>query len=160
MKYPFCRQGDLTVVDSRSHPSGFPVRRRRRCTNCQRRIWTIEQVENGALKVIKKDESRETFDPAKLRLGLEKACNKRPISSLQIESIVRQVESAVYAEYVCEVPVSALGELVMKNLKALDEVAYVRFASVYRAFKHVSDFVEEVQPLLAKAGPRKGERRK
>jgi transcriptional repressor NrdR len=149
MKCPFCREGDFAVIDSRSHPSGFPVRRRRSCNRCQRRVWTIEQVEDVPLKVVKKDDSREPFDAAKLRSGLEKACYKRPVSSEQIETIVRQVESEVYANHFGEVPVTVLGELVMTHLKALDQVAYVRFASVYRAFKDVSDFVEEVQPMLA-----------
>jgi transcriptional repressor NrdR len=107
--------------------------------------------------VIKKDESREPFDPAKLRRGLEKACYKRPISTEQIEAIVRQVESEVYATYFSEVPVAVVGELVMDYLKKLDQVAYVRFASVYREFKDVGDFVEEIQPMLAeeKRGNRK-----
>jgi len=149
MKCPFCREGDFAVIDSRSHPSGFPVRRRRSCNRCQRRVWTIEQVEDVPLKVVKKDDSREPFDAVKLRSGLEKACYKRPVSSEQIETIVRQVESEVHANHFGEVPVTVLGELVMTHLKALDQVAYVRFASVYRAFKDVSDFVEEVQPMLA-----------
>jgi transcriptional repressor NrdR len=159
MKCPFCRQGDFVVIDSRSHPSGFPVRRRRHCSKCQRRVWTIEDVEEVALHVVKKDESREPFDPAKLRVGLEKACYKRPISTEQIESIVRRIEGQVYANYFGEVPASVLGELAMKYLKALDHVAYVRFASVYRAFKDVSDFVEEVQPLLTKTRQRNSNRR-
>jgi transcriptional repressor NrdR len=156
MKCPFCREGDFAVIDSRSHPSGFPVRRRRSCNRCQRRVWTIEQVEDVPLKVVKKDDSREPFDAVKLRSGLEKACYKRPVSSEQIETIVRQVESEVHANHFGEVPVTVLGELVMTHLKALDQVAYVRFASVYRAFKDVSDFVEEVQPMLAEHGQEKG----
>ena len=159
MKCPFCHKGNFTVIDSRSHSSGFPVRRRRHCDRCQRRVWTIEQVEDIPLKVIKKDESREPFNVAKLRAGLEKACYKRPVSSEQIESVVRQIESEVYANYFGEVPVTALGELVMKRLKVLDQVAYVRFASVYRAFKDVNDFVQEVQPMLAKCKRRNGKQR-
>ena len=111
------------------------------------------------LKVIKKDESREPFDSAKLRTGLEKACYKRPVSTEQIESVVRQVESDVYAGYFGEVPVAVLGELVMKYLKNLDQVAYVRFASVYREFKDVSEFMHEVQPMLSD-GRRANGRRK
>src|SRR5260370_6770896 len=159
MKCPFCHQGDFTVIDSRSHPSGFPVRRRRHCTKCRRRVWTIEQVEDIPLKVIKKDESREAFDPAKLRSGLEKACYKRPVSTEQIEHMVRQVESEVYANYFGEVAVNVIGELVMKRLRQLDQVAYVRFASVYRAFQDVSDFVDEVAPILAESRHRNGKRR-
>jgi len=108
------------------------------------------------LKVIKKDESREPFDPAKLRAGLEKACYKRPVSTEQIESIVRPVESEVYGNHFGEVPVTVLGELVMQYLKAIDQVAYVRFASVYRAFKDVSAFVNEVEPMLAEHKQRNG----
>src|SRR5437660_7013392 len=131
MKCPFCREGDFAVVDSRSHHGGFPIRRKRLCSHCKRRVLTVEYVEEAPLKVIKKDESREPFDPAKLRQGLEKACYKRPISTEQIDNLVRLVESDVYAAYFGEVPVAALGELVMKHLKELDQVAYVRFASVY-----------------------------
>jgi transcriptional repressor NrdR len=149
MKCPFCREGDFAVVDSRSHGGGFPIRRKRICNHCKRRVITVEHVEETPLKVIKKDESREPFDPAKLRRGLEKACYKRPVSTEQIEAIVRQVESDVYAEYFSEVPVAVVGELVMDYLRKLDQVAYVRFASVYREFKDVGDFVEEIQPMLA-----------
>ncbi len=160
MKCPFCREGDFAVVDSRSHQGGFPVRRRRICNHCNRRVWTVEQVEEVPLKVVKKDESRELFEPAKLRRGLEKACYKRPISSEQVESIVREVESEVYANYFGEVPAATLGEMVMNKLRELDQVAYVRFASVYRDFTDVHDFVEEVQPMLAQAKRRRSERRK
>jgi transcriptional repressor NrdR len=149
MKCPFCREGDFAVVDSRSHRGGFPIRRKRLCSHCKRRVMTVEHVEEAPLKVVKKDESREPFDPAKLRRGLEKACYKRPVSTEQIETIVRQVESDVYAEYFSEVPVAVVGELVMKYLKKLDQVAYVRFASVYREFKDVGDFALEIQPMLA-----------
>jgi transcriptional repressor NrdR len=159
MKCPFCREGDFAVVDSRSPTGGFPIRRRRVCNHCSRRVWTIEQVEEMPLKVVKKDESREAFDPAKLRRGLEKACYKRPISTEQLEAIVRQVESEVYAAYFGEVPASVLGEMLMERLKNLDQVAYVRFASVYREFKDVSDFVEEVQPMLAQSRRGNGKRR-
>src|SRR5262249_5913422 len=159
MKCPFCREGDFAVVDSRSHRGGFPVRRRRLCNRCNRRVWTVEHVEEVPLKVVKKDESREPFDPAKLRLGLEKACYKRPVSTEQIETIVRQVESDLYASYFGEVPVSVIGEMVIQHLKTLDQVAYVRFASVYREFKDVSDFVQAVEPMLAKEKSRNGRRR-
>ncbi len=149
MKCPYCRQGDFAVIDSRSQGGGFPIRRRRSCDKCKRRVWTVEQVQDMPLKVVKKDDSREPFDPAKVRAGLEKACYKRPIGTEQIEAVVRQVESEVYANHFGEVPAAAVGELVMAHLKELDEVAYIRFASVYREFKDVSDFVEEAQPMLA-----------
>jgi transcriptional repressor NrdR len=149
MKCPFCREADFGVVDSRNHRGGFPIRRRRFCPRCKRRAWTVEQIEEVPLKVVKKDETREPFDSAKLRQGLEKACYKRPISAEQIETIVRQVEAEVYGGYFAEVPTTVIGDLVMEQLKQLDQVAYVRFASVYRAFKDVSEFVDEVQPMLA-----------
>jgi transcriptional repressor NrdR len=151
MKCLFCRHGDFAVVDSRSHAGGFPIRRRRVCDHCKRRVWTVEQIEEVPLKVVKKDESRELFDPKKIRLGLEQACYKRPVSTEVIEAIVREVESEVYANYFGEVPSSILGDLVMDHLKKTDQVAYVRFASVYREFKDVSEFVEEVQPMLGHA---------
>ncbi len=160
MKCPFCREGDFAVVDSRSHRGGFPVRRRRICQRCKRRVRTVEQLEEVPLRVIKKDESREPFDARKLRIGLEKACYKRPVSTEQIESIVRQVESEVHAGYFGEVPAAVIGELVMKLLKKVDQVAYVRFASVYREFTDVSDFVEEVQPMLARGKRTNAKRRR
>jgi transcriptional repressor NrdR len=160
MKCPFCREGDFAVIDSRSRDDGFPVRRRRRCPNCKRRAWTVEQIEEVPLKVIKKDESRQPFDASKLRRGIEKACYKRPVSAEQIESIVRQVESDVYANYFGEVPVKVIGEMAMEHVKKLDPIAYVRFASVYREFKDVSEFVQEVEPMLSTAKTKNGKRRK
>jgi transcriptional repressor NrdR len=151
MKCPFCREGDFAVIDSRSLDGGFPIRRRRVCERCKRRVWTVEHVEEMPLKVVKKDESREPFDPTKIREGLEKACYKRPVSTEQIEAIVRHIESEVYAAYFGEVPTSVLGDMLMKQLKKLDQVAYVRFASVYREFQDVSAFVEEVQPMLGRS---------
>jgi transcriptional repressor NrdR len=160
MKCPFCRAGGFAVVDTRSQDNSFPIRRRRVCAHCQRRVWTIEQIEEVPLKVVKKDETREPFDPGKLRRGLEKACYKRPLSNLQIESIVRQVESELYANYFGEVTAAVIGDMVMRQLRALDQVAYVRFASVYREFKDASDFVQEVKPMLAKANSGDGKRRR
>lgn len=151
MKCPFCHEGDFAVIDSRNHHGGFPIRRRRACEQCKRRVWTVEHVVEVPLKVVKKDDSREAFDPEKIRRGLEKAVYKRPVSTEQIETIVRQVESEVYARYFGEVPATVLGDLVMEQLKRLDQVAYVRFASVYREFKDVSEFVDEVRPMLAGA---------
>ena len=155
MKCPFCREGDFAVVDSRSHRGGFPIRRKRLCSHCKRRVLTVEHVEEAPLKVVKKDESREPFDPAKLGRGLEKACYKRPVSTEQIETIVRQVESDVYAEYFSEVPVAVVGELVMDYLKKLDQVAYMRFASVYKDFQEITDFEKELGLLPQKREPAK-----
>jgi transcriptional repressor NrdR len=151
MKCPFCREGDFAVSDSRGQDGGFPIRRRRVCANCKRRVWTVEQIEDVPLKVIKKgDARREPFDAAKLRQGLEKACYKRPVTSEQIEAIIREIENDIYGHYFGEVPSSVIGDLAMDQLHKLDQVAYVRFASVYREFQDVSDFVQEVQPMLEK----------
>ncbi len=148
MKCPFCRKGDFAVIDSRNQQGGFPIRRRRVCDRCERRAWTTESIEDVPLKVVKKDETREPFDPGKIRRGLERACYKRPVSAVQIDEIVRQVESDIYAEYFAEVPASVIGEFLMARLQKLDQIAYVRFASVYREFKDVNDFMHEVQPFL------------
>lgn len=148
MKCPFCREGDFAVIDSRNHRGGFPIRRRRACDRCKRRVWTVEHVEEVPLQVVKKDDSREPFDASKIRRGLEKACYKRPVSTAQIEEMVRQIEEDIYAQYFAEVPSSIVGDEVMEHLKGLDQVAYVRFASVYREFKDVNDFVQEVEPML------------
>jgi transcriptional repressor NrdR len=160
MKCPFCHEGDFAVIDSRSRAGGFPVRRRRSCAQCKRKAWTIEEIVDAPLQVIKKDESREPFDPDKMRRGLEKACYKRPVRAEQIEQIVDHVRNDVYARYFGEVPATVLGDLVMERLKELDQVAYVRFASVYREFKDASDFVHELQPMLRQTpnGARKKKR--
>lgn len=150
MKCPFCREGDFAVIDSRNQQGEFPIRRRRACQSCGRRVWTVESIEETPLKVVKKNDTREPFDSMKIRLGLERACYKRPVSTEQIDQIVRQVESEIYAEHFAEVPAASIGDLLMKHLKKLDKVAYVRFASVYREFQDVSDFVQEVQPMLAR----------
>jgi transcriptional repressor NrdR len=155
MKCPFCHEGDFAVIDSRSQEGGFPVRRRRVCAACKRRVFTVELVEETPLKVVKKDKTREPFDRDKLRRGLVQACYKRPVSDEQIDQIVRRVEDEVHASYWGEVSASILGELVMEHLKGLDQVAYVRFASVYREFKDVSDFVQEVRPMLPSGKKRK-----
>jgi transcriptional repressor NrdR len=148
MKCPYCREGDFAVVDSRSQEGGFPIRRRRACDKCKRRVWTVEQAVEVPLQVVKKDETREPFDRDKLRRGIEKACYKRPVSATQIDELIEHVLGEVYAQHFGEVPSRALGDLAMEQLKALDQIAYVRFASVYREFKDISDLVEEVGPML------------
>lgn len=156
MKCPFCHEGDFGVIDSRHHEGSFPIRRRRSCDHCKRRAWTVEQIEDVPLKVIKKtDDRREPFDAAKLRHGIERACYKRPVTEEQLETIVREIENEVYARHFAEVPSSAIGDLVMERLRDLDQVAYVRFASVYREFQDVSDFVQEVEPMLQESAHRK-----
>lgn len=151
MKCPFCHAGEFKVIDSRHDDGEFPVRRRRACEHCKVRAWTVEHLEETPLKVIKKtDNRREPFDAVKLRAGLEKACYKRPVTEAQLEEAVFKIEAEVRALYHGEVAAAVVGDLAMEYLRKLDQVAYVRFASVYREFKDVSDFMEELQPMLAK----------
>jgi transcriptional repressor NrdR len=150
MKCPFCREGDFGVIDSRSHQGGFPIRRRRACDHCKRRVWTVEQIVEMPLQVVKKDNTREPFEAEKIRRGVEKACYKRPVSIEQIDAVVEHVQGEVYSHFFGEVPTRALGDLIMEQLKNLDQIAYIRFASVYREFKDISDLVDEVGPMLRK----------
>jgi transcriptional repressor NrdR len=149
MRCPFCRADNDRVIDSRASNDSFSIRRRRECLACFRRFTTYETIEEFGLKVVKKDGSRVPMDREKIRRGLEKACWKRPISPQQIEEVVQAVEREIYNDYESEVESNAVGELVMKYLRDLDQVAYVRFASVYREFQDAQDFVEELQPILA-----------
>jgi transcriptional repressor NrdR len=151
MKCPNCLVDNDRVLDSRASQDGLAIRRRRECLGCKRRYTTYERIEVTTVKVIKKDKSREPFDHAKIKRGLEKACWKRPISDQQLGAVVAAVESDVEAKFDYEVESRYVGELVMQHLRELDEVAYVRFASVYRQFKDVRDFVEELRPMLAEA---------
>jgi transcriptional repressor NrdR len=148
MKCPYCRVDHDRVLDTRPSPDGFSIRRRRECLACRRRYTTYEQIEEQHIRVIKKDGTRVPFDRERIRRGLEKACWKRPISGEQMESIISTVENAVYSNYESEVESQVLGELVMQQLRLLDQVAYVRFASVYREFQDVRDFVVELEPML------------
>ena len=149
MKCPFCRADNDRVVDSRSIQDGFAIRRRRECFNCKRRYTTYERLEESTIKVIKKDGARVPFSREKVKRGLERACWKRPISGRQIESTITAIENDVYSSFETEVESRRLGELVMEHLRELDEVAFVRFASVYRQFKDASDFFDELRPILA-----------
>ncbi len=151
MQCPYCRVDNDRVIDSRTIEDGFSIRRRRECSACKRRFTTYERIEEPAIKVVKKDGIRVPFAREKIKQGLAKACWKRPISDERIEAIVAEVESDVYANFDTEVSTRYLGELVMKHLRAIDQVAFVRFASVYREFKDVRDFVEELQPMLAES---------
>ncbi|MEI8380546.1 MAG: transcriptional regulator NrdR [Planctomycetota bacterium] len=147
MMCPFCRNGETSVIDSRSS-SAFVIRRRRKCLNCDRRFTTYEKIEESPLKVIKKDGSRVPFDREKIRSGLEKSCYKRPISDDAIERIISDIEASLYEQFEREVPSREIGEKVMESLRRIDHVAFVRFASVYREFQDVNDFVEELAPIL------------
>ncbi len=146
MRCPFCDHEESKVIDSR--PTGLSIRRRRECLQCGKRFTTYEKVENIPIMVIKKDKSRQPFDREKLLNGLIRACSKRPVSLHELEKIVDDVEAIVYNSLEREVSSNEIGELIMSRLKKLDEVAYVRFASVYRQFKDVNTFVAEVNDLL------------
>ncbi len=147
MRCPFCREGESKVVDSRLSQS-TEIRRRRECLQCSRRFTTYERIEQAPLKVIKKEGLRVPFDREKIRAGLEKACYKRPVTNEQIDEIIATVEQEVYQGFEREVPSRYIGEKVFELLKEVDQVAFVRFASVYREFKDVNDFVEELGPML------------
>lgn len=149
MKCPFCLSDNDRVLDSRASQDGFAIRRRRECLGCRRRYTTYERIEATTVRIIKKDGSREPFDRAKIKAGLEKACWKRPVSDEQLEAVIAAVETDLEANLESEVESRQVGELVMRQLRKLDEVAFVRFASVYRQFKDVQDFVEELRPMLA-----------
>ena len=147
MLCPFCRVGETKVIDSRASQQ-FSIRRRRECLSCERRFTTYERIEESPLKIIKKDGTRVPFDREKIRIGLEKACYKRPVSDSQIEAIISDVEADVYENFDREVPSRYIGEKVFNTLRTVDQIAFVRFASVYREFKDVNDFVEELGPML------------
>jgi transcriptional repressor NrdR len=148
MKCPFCRVDNDKVIDSRSSQDGLAIRRRRECMSCGRRFTTYERPEETTIKVIKKDGSRVPFEREKIKRGLERACWKRPISTRQIETTTTAIENDVYQHFDSEVESRALGEIVMRYLRDLDEVAFVRFASVYRQFNDAYDFFEELRPML------------
>ncbi|MBO4445837.1 MAG: transcriptional regulator NrdR [Clostridia bacterium] len=148
MKCPFCGFEESKVIDSRPTDEGERIRRRRECIKCAKRFTTYEVIESVPLIVVKKDKSREQFDRNKLMAGLLRACEKRPVSLQTIEECVNDIESSLQNSLDREVTSDKIGELCMEKLKNIDEVAYVRFASVYRQFKDVSTFVEEVSKLL------------
>ena len=147
MRCPFCRHDETKVIDSRTSQD-LSIRRRRQCLSCERRFTTYERIEESPVKVVKKDGSRIPFDRVKIRIGIEKACYKRPVSDHAIDQIVADVEAAIYEDGLREVPSRQIGEMVFNALRELDKVAFVRFASVYREFKDVNDFVDELQPIL------------
>ena len=148
MKCPFCNQDDTRVVDSRPVDDNSSIRRRRMCDACGKRFTTYERVETIPLIVIKKDQNREQYDRRKIENGVIRACYKRPVSTQQITKLVDQVENQVFGRDEREVNSEVIGELVMDQLKNLDPVAYVRFASVYREFKDVNTFMDELKKLL------------
>ena len=153
MRCPYCGKAHDRVSDSRASDDGATIRRRRVCLQCNRRFTTYERVDETGINVVKRNGAREPFSRDKIRLGLAKACWKRPISDDQINTLVSRVESDVYAATESEIESTKVGEMVMRRLADLDQVAYVRFASVYRQFKDVRDFVDELQPLLRPKDP-------
>ena len=148
MRCPFCRQDNDRVVDSRSGEDGVTIRRRRECSSCKRRFTTYERVEENPLRVIKKDSRRVPYERDKMRRGIERACWNLNVSIEQIERMVSAVESEAFEKYEREVPSSFLGELVMRELRKVNQVAYVRFASVYKEFKDVSEFMEVLEEFV------------
>ena len=148
MKCPYCNHLESKVVDSRPAEEGNTIRRRRECLACQKRFTTYEIMERLPIVVIKKDGRRETFDKSKLVRGMIRACEKRPVSVDELQRVADEIEQEIQNSLEREVQSTVVGELVMKKLKKLDEVAYVRFASVYRQFKDINTFMEELNKLL------------
>jgi transcriptional repressor NrdR len=149
MRCPFCRHGGNRVIDSRLSGDGTAIRRRRVCSSCKRRFTTYERVEEITPMVIKKDGRREPYDRLKIIAGLKKACEKRAVSMEVIEQVADRVEAAVLERGGKEVPSSFIGGAVMKELHEIDQVAYVRFASVYRSFKDIEEFMHELEDLIS-----------
>ena len=147
---PFCQAQETKVIDSRPAEDNSSIRRRRQCEKCNKRFTTYEKLETIPLMVIKKDDTRENFDRSKIEAGIIQSCHKRPVSTVMIRKTVDDIENQIYSMEVSEIPTRKIGELVMEKLKDLDEVAYVRFASVYREFKDVNTFVDEIAKLLKK----------
>jgi len=155
MKCPFCGYKEDKVVDSRATQEESAIRRRRECLRCGKRFTTYEYIEEISFRVIKKDGRREAFDRKKILSGIVRACEKRPISMEKMEEILFQVERAIQKKSDREVSSARIGELVMEKLKSLDDVAYVRFASVYRQFKDVGQFMSELKDILNKENRKK-----
>lgn len=148
MKCPYCRADNDKVVDTRTGEEGLVIRRRRLCQSCHKRFTTYERVEVTNVRVVKKDGSRVPFDRDKLREGIERACWKRPVREGQISALIAELETKLENEGEPEIDTRSIGEAVLKFLRAIDEVAYVRFASVYRKFDRIEDFAQELAPML------------
>ncbi len=148
MRCPYCKSDNDRVIDSRASADGFAIRRRRACRDCSRRYTTYERVEGASLRVVKKSGERCEFDRQKLMRGIIRACQKRPVSVEQVEVVVDHIERQCMEAFDKEVPSKVIGELIMQQLKQLDQVAYVRFASVYREFRDVREFLDELKPML------------
>lgn len=149
MKCPFCSAEDTRVIDSRPTDDNASIRRRRQCPVCGKRFKTYEKIETLPLIVIKKDNNREPYDRSKIEAGIVRSCHKRPISTAQITAVIDDIENTLFNREEREIPTMVIGELVMDHLKNLDPVAYVRFASVYREFKDIDTFMDEIKKILA-----------
>lgn len=156
MQCLFCKVDNDKVINSRTSVDGLSIKRRRECLGCGRRYTTYERIEENPMRVVKKDGTREAFDRKKILVGLLKACEKRPVSTDMLENIVNEIEREMYNKFDREVSSSFIGALVMQKLRLLDMVAYVRFASVYREFKDISEFIEELKPLMTDEKTKKG----
>ena len=150
MKCPFCFNDESKVVDSRSTDDNTTIRRRRECTKCNKRYTTYEKIEDIPILVVKRDLTRENFNKEKIVNGLIIACQKRPVSRKQIEEIAEEIEKKISNNMLTEIESEKIGEMVMKRLKEIDEISYVRFASVYRQFKDINTFLEEITMLMIK----------
>jgi transcriptional repressor NrdR len=150
MKCPFCSHENTKVIDSRPADDNNSIRRRRECEECGKRFTTYEKIESIPLIVIKKDNTRETYDRSKIEKGILRSCHKRPVSVSQIEQCVDDIENRIFNLELKEIKSSVIGEIVMEQLMELEEVAYVRFASVYREFKDVNTFMNEIEKILNK----------
>ena len=148
MRCPFCGEDNTRVIDSRPSDDNYAIRRRRQCDECGKRFTTYEKVESIPLTVIKKDNSRETYDRDKIMGGVLRACHKRPIPVEKIEETINEIEKEIFHLECREIDCNQIGEIVMEHLKNLDQVAYVRFASVYRQFKDVNTFMSELKKML------------
>ena len=148
MKCPYCNEADTKVIDSRPADDNSSIRRRRQCERCGKRFTTYEKLETMPLMVIKKDDSREAYDRSKIEAGILHSCHKRPVSVEQIEQMVNQIENELFNLEYKEIESKQIGEVVMEHLKTLEQVAYVRFASVYREFKDVGTFMNELKKML------------
>jgi transcriptional repressor NrdR len=144
MRCPYCHLIEDRVIDTRSTEDGYMVRRKRMCLNCNRKFSTVEKIEKISIRVVKANQTREPLDREKIRRGIERACSKRSVPSNRIEALVQEIESEIYTQFEDEVTAAQVGEIVMRHLGNLDEVAYIRFASVYRDFENAADFVKAI----------------
>ena len=150
MKCPYCNASDTKVIDSRPADENSSIRRRRQCEKCKKRFTTYEKLETMPLMVIKKDRTRETYERSKIEDGVLRSCHKRPVSTEQINAVIDEIENRIFNMEEKEIETSVIGELVMDKLKDLEAVAYVRFASVYREFKDINTFMDELKKILDK----------